>query len=86
MKMLKNVVIYCKQKHGRTDEKKMKEIQDRAMKVLDMNTLTGLFDQFSDLLIMLEESDLSQRIKNIASTWFSCYEEDFRHMDKKISA
>ena len=54
-------------------------------KVFDMDTLTTLFDKFSDLLVLLEEGDLNQRIKNIASVWFSCYEEDFRQMDKKIS-
>jgi hypothetical protein len=50
-----------------------------------MDTLTVLFEKFSDLLVLLDESDLNMRIKNIASVWFSCYEEDFRAMDKKIN-
>ena len=32
----------------------------------------------SELLEKLDKSELNTRIKNLASAWFSCYEEDFR--------
>lgn len=85
MKMLKQVAVYYKTKFLKDDEKGIRELHERTYKVLDMNNLTKLFDLFSDLLVKLDESDLNQRIKNIASVWFSCYEEDFRAMDHKIS-
>lgn len=53
-------------------------------KIINLKDLTDLFDKYSELLSKIEERDLNQRIKNLASVWFSLYEDEFRSLDKKI--
>lgn len=88
VKMLKYVIIYSARKLKQSDkhlEEILEKIRQKSIKVLDTPELNAMFEEFSDLLVLLDEVDLTSRVKNLASTWFSCYEEDFKAMDIVIN-
>lgn len=83
IKMFRNVYTFrqSKVKEGEHDNGNLKQMWN---KIINLKDLTDLFDKYSELLSKIEERDLNQRIKNLASVWFSLYEDEFRSLDKKI--
>ena len=81
IRMFKMMVSCIEKKIRRSEEgadERIKIVKKTSMEVMGTESMSSMFEKFSDFLVLLNEQDLNTRVRNLTITMFSCYEEDFK--------